>query len=195
MAKINDNFLKLAAGYLFPEIGRRVSAFSEANPEAKVIRLGIGDVTEPLPPAIVEAMHRAVDEMAAGDTFRGYGPEQGYDFLRDAVVENDYRGRGVDVSADEIFVSDGSKCDTGNILDIFGADNVVADGARISSAVLKVSIRALINLDDRRGDVSDEITVRVGAGEARQRGVNMYLGRTRHFGLAPKIRWLRHSRD
>ena len=126
MAQINDHFLKLAAGYLFPEIGRRVSAFSEANPDANVIRLGIGDVTEPLPPVIVDALHRAVDEMAARDTFRGYGPEQGYDFLRNAIAEHDYRARGVDVSADEIFVSDGSKCDTGNILDIFGADNVVA---------------------------------------------------------------------
>ncbi len=126
MAQINDHFLKLAAGYLFPEISRRVSAFSLANPDANVIRLGIGDVTEPLPPAIVDAMHRAVDEMAVRDTFHGYGPEQGYDFLRSAVAEHDYRARGVDVSAEEIFISDGSKCDMGNILDIFGSENVVA---------------------------------------------------------------------
>ncbi len=126
MARINEHFLKLQAGYLFPEIARRVSAFCEANPEADVIRLGIGDVTEPLPPAIVKAMHDAVDEMANRESFHGYGPEQGYAFLRDAIVENDYQSRGVEVSADEIFVSDGSKCDTGNILDIFGQDNRVA---------------------------------------------------------------------
>ena len=126
MVQINDNFNKLKAGYLFPEIGRRVNAFCTANTEAKVIRLGIGDVTEPLPPAITEAMHKAVDELACRDTFRGYGPEQGYDFLRNAIAANDFVARGCDVAADEIFVSDGSKCDTGNILDIFGTDNVVA---------------------------------------------------------------------
>jgi len=126
MARINDNYLKLKAGYLFPEIGRRVKAFCDAHPAAPVIRLGIGDVTEPLPPAIVQAMHDAVDEMARRETFRGYGPEQGYDFLREAIAENDYRARGAEVSADEVFVSDGSKCDTGNILDIFGTGNVIA---------------------------------------------------------------------
>lgn len=126
MARINDHFLKLKAGYLFPEIGRRVKAFADAHPQAKVIRLGIGDVTEPLPPACVRAMHAAVDEMGQRETFRGYGPEQGYDFLREAIAHHDYRARGVDVAADEVFVSDGSKCDTGNILDIFGADNRIA---------------------------------------------------------------------
>ncbi len=126
MARINENFLKLKAGYLFPEIGRRVSAFAAANPEAKVIRLGIGDVTEPLPPAIVEAMHKAVDEMAARESFRGYGPDQGYPFLREAIAKNDFQARGCEVSADEIFVSDGSKCDCGNILDILGGDNKIA---------------------------------------------------------------------
>lgn len=126
MARINENFLKLKAGYLFPEIGRRVSAFAAANPGAKIIRLGIGDVTEPLPPAIVEAMHKAVDEMAKRETFRGYGPEQGYPFLREAIAKNDFQARGCEVSADEIFVSDGSKCDCGNILDILGDDNTIA---------------------------------------------------------------------
>jgi LL-diaminopimelate aminotransferase len=126
MARVNDHYLKLKAGYLFPEIGRRVKAYTEANPQAPVIRLGIGDVTEPLPPACVEAMHKAVDELAKRETFRGYGPEQGYDFLRNAVAEHDFKARGVDVSADEIFVSDGSKCDTGNILDVLGLDNRVA---------------------------------------------------------------------
>jgi LL-diaminopimelate aminotransferase len=126
MAQLNNNYLKLQAGYLFPEIGRRVNSFIEANPDADVIRLGIGDVTEPLPPAIIAAMHDAVDEMSHRDTFRGYGPEQGYEFLRDTLASQAFGSRGVDVSADEIFISDGSKCDTGNILDIFGAGNTVA---------------------------------------------------------------------
>jgi len=126
MIKINENFLKLQAGYLFPEIGRRVAAHAAANPQAPIIKLGIGDVTEPLPPAIIEAMHAAVDEMARGDTFRGYGPEQGYEFLRKAVIENDFRPRGVDLEPDEVFISDGSKCDVGNFQEIFGLDNVVA---------------------------------------------------------------------
>ena len=126
MAQINDHYLKLKAGYLFPEIGRRVAAFARENPGAKIIRMGIGDVTEPLPLAVTEAMHRAVDEMATRSTFRGYGPEQGYDFLREAIAKNDYQARGCDIAADEIFVSDGSKCDTGNVLDIFGADNTIA---------------------------------------------------------------------
>ena len=126
MARINEHYLKLPAGYLFPEIGRRVARFAAEHPEAKIIRMGIGDVTEPLPPAVIEAMHKAVDEMGRRDSFHGYGPEQGYDFLRTAIAENDYRSRGVNVSPDEIFVSDGSKCDTGNILDVFGAENVVA---------------------------------------------------------------------
>jgi LL-diaminopimelate aminotransferase len=128
MVRINDNYLKLKAGYLFPEIGRRVAAFAKENPGAgkRIIRMGIGDVTEPLPPAVVEAMHKAVDEMTRRETFRGYGPEQGYDFLREAIAKNDYHSRGCDIAADEIFVSDGSKCDGGNILDIFGTDNTIA---------------------------------------------------------------------
>lgn len=126
MAKINENYRKLKAGYLFPEIGRRVARFCADNPQANVIRLGIGDVTEPLPPAIISAWHKAVDEMAVRSTFRGYGPEQGYDFLRQAIVQNDYAARGAQVEADEVFISDGSKCDTGNILEIFGAENKVA---------------------------------------------------------------------
>ncbi len=126
MARINENYLKLQAGYLFPEIGRRVRAYCEANPDADVIKMGIGDVTQPLIPAIVDAMHKGVDEMANAETFKGYGPEQGYDFLREAIAQNDFQDRGIDVSADEIFVSDGSKCDSGNILDIFGSDNKIA---------------------------------------------------------------------
>lgn len=125
MAKINENYLKLQAGYLFPEIGRRVSAFVAANPGKKVIRMGIGDVTRPLVASVTKAFHEGVDEMAHADTFRGYGPEQGYAFLREVIAENDYQKRGIDIPADDIFISDGSKCDTGNIQEIFGHDNRV----------------------------------------------------------------------
>lgn len=128
MAFLNDNYLKLRAGYLFPEIARRVNAFCTANPEAakRLIRCGIGDVTEPLPEAVRAAMHKAVDEMGERGTFRGYGPEQGYEFLRHAIAENDYRAHGLEIADDEIFVSDGSKCDCGNILDVLGEKNVIA---------------------------------------------------------------------
>ena len=123
MAFINDNFLKLPGSYLFSEIARRVEAFKASHPGVKLIRLGIGDVTRPLPPACIEAMHKAVDEMASADTFRGYGPEQGYEFLRRAIVENDYPGLDIDVS--EVFVSDGAKSDTGNFGDILAQANTI----------------------------------------------------------------------
>ena len=126
MFKINGNFVKLPQSYLFSDIARRVAAFAEANPDKSIIRLGIGDVTRPLAPAVVEAMKKACDEMGVEATFRGYGPEQGYAFLREAIVVNDYRARGIDIQPDEVFVSDGAKSDTGNIGDIFGSDNVVA---------------------------------------------------------------------
>jgi len=126
MAKINDNYLKLKAGYLFPEIARRVNAFAEANPDAKIIRLGIGDVTEPLPEACRTAMIQAVEEMGDRATFKGYGPEQGYAWLREKIASHDFQARGCAIDASEIFISDGSKCDTGNILDIFGKDNTIA---------------------------------------------------------------------
>lgn len=126
MATINDNYLKLKAGYLFPEIARRVSAFAEANPNAPIIKLGIGDVTEPLPEACRTAMIKAVEEMGDRSTFKGYGPEQGYLWLREKIAAHDFQSRGCDVDASEIFISDGSKCDTGNILDIFGKDNSIA---------------------------------------------------------------------
>ncbi|HEY9627975.1 MAG TPA: LL-diaminopimelate aminotransferase [Coleofasciculaceae cyanobacterium] len=126
MATINDNYLKLKAGYLFPEIARRVTAFAEANPEAKIIRLGIGDVTEPLPEACRTAMIKAVEEMGDRATFQGYGPEQGYAWLRQAIAQHDFQARGCEIDASEIFISDGSKCDCGNILDIFGANNAIA---------------------------------------------------------------------
>jgi LL-diaminopimelate aminotransferase len=126
MARINDHYLKLAGGYLFPEIGRRVRAFQEANPSAKIIRLGIGDVTLPLAPAVVEALRNAASESGTAQGFRGYGPEQGYDFLIDAIREHDYRARGITLERDEIFVSDGSKQDSGNIQEIFGLDCRIA---------------------------------------------------------------------
>ncbi|MCE1198255.1 MAG: LL-diaminopimelate aminotransferase [Marinilabiliales bacterium] len=126
MARINENYLKLKAGYLFPEIGRRVREYAQAHPEKEIIRMGIGDVTQPLVPSVVAAFQEGVSEMANGETFKGYGPEQGYGFLREAIARFDYQSRGVNISPDEIFVSDGSKCDTGNIQEIFGHDNKVA---------------------------------------------------------------------
>ena len=126
MVQVNDSYLKLKAGYLFPEIARRVKAFSEAHPEAPVIRLGIGDVTEPLPAACREAMKQAIEAMGTREGFHGYGPEQGYAWLREAIARHDFQSRGCEVSAEEIFVSDGSKCDSSNILDILGAGNRIA---------------------------------------------------------------------
>ncbi|MDY7004847.1 MAG: LL-diaminopimelate aminotransferase [Cyanobacteriota bacterium] len=126
MATINNNYLKLKAGYLFPEIARRVNTFAEAHPEAKIIKLGIGDVTEPLPAACRQAIIKAVEEMGDRSTFKGYGPEQGYGWLREKIATQDFQARGCDIDASEIFISDGSKCDTGNILDIFGHDNTIA---------------------------------------------------------------------
>ena len=115
MAKINENYLKLQAGYLFPEIGRRVNEFAKHNPGKKIIKMGIGDVTLPLVPSVIKAFHEGVDEMAHSSTFKGYGPEQGYAFLRELICKHEYSARGVKVDPDEIFISDGSKCDTGNI--------------------------------------------------------------------------------
>ncbi len=126
MATINNNYLKLKAGYLFPEIARRVNSFASSNPEAKVIRLGIGDVTEPLPEACRTAMIKAVEEMGDRSTFQGYGPEQGYAWLREKIAQHDFQSRGCEVDASEVFISDGSKCDCSNILDILGDDNIIA---------------------------------------------------------------------
>ena len=125
MARINENFLKLQSSYLFATIAKKVSEYSKAHPEKELIKLGIGDVTRPIVPSVLEAMHKAVDEMGRSETFRGYGPEQGYDFLREKIVDY-YKTRGVEIELDEIFVSDGAKCDTGNIVDIFAQDNIVA---------------------------------------------------------------------
>jgi LL-diaminopimelate aminotransferase len=126
MARINDNYLKLKAGYLFPEIGRRVKAFTKANPGAQVIRLGIGDVTMPLVPTVIKAFHQGVDELASADSFHGYGPEQGYDWLLNVIIEKSYKPLGVELNTSEVFLSDGSKCDSANILDIFDLANKVA---------------------------------------------------------------------
>jgi len=126
MAQINDNYFKLQAGYLFPEIGRRVREFQKEHPGADIIKMGIGDVTQPLAPSVVRAFHEGVEEMSKTVSFKGYAPDQGYDFLREAIAKNDYHDRGADINPDEIFVSDGAKCDTGNILEIFGMNNVIA---------------------------------------------------------------------
>ncbi len=144
MAFLNDNYLKLKAGYLFPEIGRRVKAFTDANPEAAkhLIRCGIGDVTEALPDAVVKALHKAVDEMASRATFKGYGPEQGYDWLRAAIAQNEFRAKGLDVADDEIFVSDGSKCDCGNLLDILGSKNKIGVSDPVYPAYVDTNVMA-----------------------------------------------------
>ena len=126
MFHVNENYQKLPGSYLFSTIAKKVNAYQEANPDKNIIRLGIGDVTQPLAPAIIEAMHKAVDEMGHAETFHGYAPDLGYEFLRKAIAENDYAARGCEVAADEIFVSDGAKSDSGNIQEIFGQDNKIA---------------------------------------------------------------------
>lgn len=126
MFTINENYLKLPGSYLFSNIAKKINAYQSENPEAEILRLGIGDVTQPLAPAIIEALHKAVDEMANAETFHGYAPDLGYEFLRNAIAKNDYKDRGCDIAADEIFVSDGAKCDSGNIQEIFGLDNKIA---------------------------------------------------------------------
>lgn len=125
MSYINDNFTKIQHRYLFAEIAKRVEAYKEANPSANIIRLGIGDVTQPIVPAVIEAMHRAVDDCANAETFHGYGPEQGYNFLIEKIISNDYAKRGISLSADEVFISDGAKSDLGNIGDILSANNII----------------------------------------------------------------------
>lgn len=126
MYTINTNYLELQGSYLFSTIAKKVADYKEKNPQADIIRLGIGDVTQPLAPAIIRALHQAVDEMGTAEGFHGYGPEQGYEFLRSAIAKNDYQALGCEIDADEIFVSDGAKCDVGNIQEIFGIENVVA---------------------------------------------------------------------
>jgi LL-diaminopimelate aminotransferase len=170
MARINEHYQQLSAGYLFPEIGRRVRAYLESHPDTPVIRLGIGDVTEPLAPTIVAAMTRAVEEMGDRATFHGYGPEQGYDFLLDAIRAHDYAARGIELGRDEIFVSDGSKCDSGNIQELFHADAVVA----VTDPVYPVYVDS--NVMAGRGGPPDE---------RGRYGKLVYLPSTEANGFAP----------
>ena len=142
MYKINDNYLKLPGSYLFSTIGKKVAAYSAEHPEKEIIRLGIGDVTQPLAPAIIEALHKAVDEMGHAETFHGYAPDLGYEFLRKAIAEHDFQARGADIQADEIFVSDGAKCDAGNIQEIFSADARVAIGDPVYPVYLDSNVMA-----------------------------------------------------
>lgn len=142
MILANENYNKLTASYLFSEIAKRVAAFQAANPDKAIIKLGIGDVTLPLAPSCIKAFHEGVDEMAQGATFRGYGPEQGYDFLRELVAKNDYEARGADIQADEIFISDGAKCDTANIQEIFAIDNRIAIPDPVYPVYLDTNIMA-----------------------------------------------------
>ncbi len=171
MITINENYLKLQASYLFSDIAKRVAAFQEYNPETDVIKLGIGDVTKGLPQACVKAFHQAVDEMAEDSSFRGYGPEQGYDFLREAIAQNDFQARGADISADEIFVSDGAKCDTGNIQELFTQDITIAIPDPVYPVYLDTNVMA-----GRTGQFRD----------GRYEGI-VYLDATKENGFVPHI--------
>ena len=173
MIKINDNYLKLPGSYLFSTIGKKVNAYTAANPDRKVIRLGIGDVTRPLSPAVIEAMHRAVDEMADEKTFRGYPPDLGYEFLRNAIAENDFKARGCQIEADEIFVSDGAKCDSGNIQEIFATDNKIAVCDPVYPVYVDTNAMAgrTGNYDEKTGKWSDVI----------------YMPCTEENGFAPQL--------
>ena len=142
MARLNDHYLKLAAGYLFPEISRRMGLFAAAHPKADVIKLGIGDVVLPLASAVREAMHRAIDEMATTEGFRGYGPSEGYDFLREAIAKNDFASRGVKIDPGEVYTSDGSKCDSANIQEIFAADATLAVSAPVYPVYVDTNVMA-----------------------------------------------------
>ncbi len=171
MARVNEGYRRLRAGYLFPEISRRVAAFQRERPEARLIKLGIGDVTRPLVPAVVEAFRAAVEEMGTEEGFRGYGPEQGYPFLIERILEHDYRARGVDLGPDEVFVSDGSKCDAGNVQEIFGLECRVALTDPVYPVYLDSNVMA-----GRTGDAD---------GEGRYQGV-VYLPATAENAFAPE---------
>jgi LL-diaminopimelate aminotransferase len=151
MARVNENYLKLPGSYLFSEIARRVNQFKKENPDADIIRLGIGDVTQPLPTAVVEAMEKAVKEMGSKDTFRGYGPEQGYEFLIEKIIENDFKFRGVELAVDEVFISDGAKTDTANFQELFGLNNILA----VSDPVYPVYVDSNV-MAGRTGMVNDK---------------------------------------
>ncbi len=171
MIRINSNFLKLQTSYLFSDISKRVSAFEASNPALPIIKLGIGDVTHGLPPACITAFHTAIDEMAADATFHGYGPEQGYDFLRTAIAKHDFQSVGADISADEIFVSDGAKCDTGNIQEIFATDAKVAVPDPVYPVYVDTNVMA-----GRTGDAVDD----------RYQGL-VYLDCTADNGFVPAL--------
>lgn len=171
MIRINENYLKLNASYLFSEIAKRVSAFQAANPDREIIRLGIGDVTRALPQACVDAFHKAIDEMASDATFKGYGPEQGYAFLREAIAEYDYKANGADVSPDEVFVSDGAKCDTANIQELFAGDITIAIPDPVYPVYLDTNVMA-----GRTGKF----------GDGRYEGI-VYLECTRENGFVPAL--------
>ncbi len=171
MIKINENFQKLQSSYLFSEIAKRVTAYQQAHPEQEIIKLGIGDVTRALPDACIKALHKAVDEMAQDSTFRGYGPEQGYDFLRETIAREDYQNRNVDISADEIFVSDGAKCDTGNIQEIFATQIKLAIPDPVYPVYVDTNVMA-----GRTGVYRD----------GRYEGI-LYLEGTRDNGFIPSV--------
>ena len=171
MIKINENYLKLQASYLFSEIRKRTDEFQEKNPDKNIIKLGIGDVTRPLPKACIEAFHRAVDEMADAETFRGYGPEQGYEFLRENIARVDFQDRGADISANEVFVSDGAKCDTGNIQEIFSTDSHIAIPDPVYPVYLDTNVMA-----GRTGSFGDR----------RYKGIT-YLESNRENGFIPDL--------
>lgn len=172
MPYVNEHYLKLSAGYLFPEIARRVAAFAATQPEARIIRMGIGDVTEPLPPAVIAAMHRAVDDQASRDSFHGYGPSEGYSWLREKIAKHDYAQRGCDIAADEIFVSDGSKGDCGNILEILGPGNSIA----VTDPVYPVYVDTNVMAGNTGGQRAD----------GRYEGLH-YLAATAENGFVPDL--------
>ncbi len=171
MIKINEHYLKLQASYLFSNIAKKVGEFQQSNPDKEIIRLGIGDVTRALPAACTDAFHKAIDEMATDSSFRGYGPEQGYDFLREAIAENDFHSRGADISADEIFVSDGAKCDTGNIQELFTTDAKIAIPDPVYPVYLDTNVMA-----GRTGDYVD----------GRYQGI-IYLDSTKENNYVPGL--------
>ena len=171
MIRVNENYLKLKSSYLFSEISRKVSAFQKENPDKEIIRLGIGDVTRALPPACIEAFHAAVDEMANDSTFRGYGPDQGYDFLRKKIAAQDFQSRGAEISADEVFISDGAKCDTGNFQELFSNDITIAVPDPVYPVYVDTNVMA-----GRTGAFDD----------GRYSGLH-YLDCTEENGFVPKI--------
>ena len=171
MIRVNENYLKLQASYLFSDIAKRVEAFKAAHPEKEIMRLGIGDVTRPLPKACIQALHEAVDDMGAEETFRGYGPEQGYDFLRNAIAREDFQSRGADISPDEIFVSDGAKCDTANIQELFSSNTRIAVPDPVYPVYVDTNVMA-----GRTGQFQD----------GRYQGLT-YLEATKEKGFIPSL--------